>query len=177
VIPHLPERDPALYAEAIASVRGQTRLPDQLIVESDPNHTGCAATLNRALERVECEWIAVLGDDDYLLPNHLAVLEAHLAADVLYPDFLQLGAFHGIGGPFDETRLRDANYIPGGGSLIRTAAARMVGGWCRRDDPDWHQFEDWVMWLRLLDAGCSFEHVPVTTWAYRFGDHQTGGQV
>ena len=177
-MPHLPERDPALYERACQSIAEQTLQPDQIIVEWDPNHTGCAATLNRALARVECDWIAQLADDDYFLPEHLETLAAHTEhADVVYPDCIELGAEHGVGGDFDPDRLNGGNYIPGGGSLIRTDAVRMVSGWCRHGDPDWHPFEDWVMWKRLRDAGCTFVHVPQKTWVYRFGDQQTGGQA
>ena len=178
LMPHLPGRDRGLVDEAVASVHAQTRKPDQFILEPDVEHTGCAATLNRALEKVTCDWVAQLADDDFFLPEHLAVLEAHIGkADVIYPDCLEYGATPGVGGDYDAERLTSANYIPGGGSLIRTAAARMVGGWCRRGDPDWHPFEDWVMWKRLRDAGCNFVHVPQKTWVYRFGVHQTGGQA
>ena len=179
VVPHLPERDPGLYERACLSIVEQTRQPDQLIIEWDPTHSGCAATQNRALARVNCDFLALLGDDDYFLPHHLETLEQHAAfADVVYPDCQQIGRqYDFIGGPFDAERLRESNYIPGGGTLIRTDAARAVGGWCKFGDLDRHEYEDWVMWLRLLDAGYRFKHVPEVTWAYRFGAHQTGGQL
>lgn len=174
--PHIPLPDrEEFFQQSMESVLTQTRPPDQYIVESDPTFTGCAATLNRCLPRVTSEFVCVVADDDYLLPDHLERLEFHVhdRVDVLYPDFLQIGAQHYIGGPFDEHRLRRANYIPGVGALVRTAAIRAVGGWCRKTDSDWHQYEDWVMWLRLLNSGYRFEHVPLTTWAYRFGPQQT----
>ncbi len=178
VMPHLPERDHALVDEAVASVHAQTRKPDQFILERDVEHTGAAATQNRALEKVTCDFIALLGDDDFFLPNHLEVLEAHATADVVYPDCIQLGAMHpSIGGEFNAARLRGGNYIPGGGSLIRTEAVRAVGGWCKPGDPDWHPHEDWRLWLRLLDAGYTFRYVPQQTWCYRFHSQQTGGQA
>lgn len=176
-MPHLPERDPNLYLEATASVLAQTRQPDEFIVEWDPEHTGTAATQNRALARVKSDWIALLGDDDYLLPNHLEVLEANATADVIWPDCEMLGGpIPSLCQEFNEAKLRWDNYIPGGGSLIRTEALRSVGGWAAPSDPDWHRFEDWVLWKRLLDKGCTFRHVHAVTWVYRFGSHQTGGQ-
>ena len=177
-MPHLISQDREIfYREACLSIAEQTRQPDQIIIEWDPDRTGIAPTLNRGLARVECEWIARLDDDDFLLQNHIEQLLANSGdADVVYPDCLQLGAAHDIGGDFDADRLMAANYIPGGGSLIRTAAARAVGGWCRPEDPDWHpQYDDWVMWKRLHTAGYRFVHVPQATWVYRFHALQTVG--
>lgn len=176
MIPHILERDGTeMWDECINSVRLQTRQPDQLIIEVDPGRTGAAATQNRALARVESEWIALLGDDDYLLPNHLETLEANATADVIWPDFLSIGEDHNFCTEFDGESLLQGNYIPGGGSLIRTAAARAVGGWCKSGDVDWHVYEDWVMWKRLFNAGYTFRHIHEVTWAYRFGEHQTSG--
>ena len=39
----------------IDSARAQT-VPCELVVEHDPDRTGCGPTLNRALERVRTEW-------------------------------------------------------------------------------------------------------------------------
>lgn len=179
VIPHLPSREDSVeYLEAVRSVEQQTRQPDQLIIESDPDHTGCAATQNRALVKVTSEWIALLGDDDFFLPNHLEVLMSHAGeADVIWPDCLTVGAEWRLCREFNAESLRWDNYIPGGGSLIRTSEARAAGGWCKPDDPDFHKYEDWVMWKRLLDRGCTFLHIHDVTWAYRFHNGQTAGQA
>ena len=179
VVPHLPRREGTPeYDECLLSIKTQTRQPDQLLIEPDPDHTGAAATQNRALARVESDWIALLGDDDYFLPNHLEILMSHAGeADVIWPDCQVLGAGWSFCGEFNAERLRHDNYIPGGGSLIRTAAARAVGGWCKPGDTDFHRYEDWIMWRRLLDAGYSFLHIHDVTWCYRFHDGQTGGQA
>lgn len=176
VIPHIEGRD-ELYRECLNSVEAQTRRPDQLIIEFDAHRTGAAATQNRALDKVSCDWLALLGDDDFFLPHHLETLEAHATADVIYPDCQMLGQV-GISlcREFDAGSLLRDNYIPGGGSLIRTAAARAVGGWCKPGDPDQHEYEDWVMWKRLLAAGYTFRHIHEVTWVYRFGAHQTAGK-
>ena len=178
VMPHLPlaNREP-YFIEAKQSIADQTRPPDQIVIEADPDRTGCAATLNRGLKRVTCDWVAQLGDDDRFLPEHLETLAPHLTpdVDVVYPLCIEEGASHGVSGPFDAERIQRANYIPGGGSIIRTSLARLVGGWAVPSDPDWHQHEDWVMWKRLLAAGAVFRHVPQATWVYRFWPGQTGG--
>ena len=179
LIPHLPRRDGTLeYDECIRSVQFQTRQPDQLIIEADPDHTGAAATQNRGLTHVSSDYVALLGDDDYFLPNHLEILMSHAGeADVIWPDCKTVGADWNFCGEFNEERLRHDNYIPGGGSLIRTSAARAVGGWCKPGDPDFHKYEDWIMWKRLLDAGYRFKHIHEITWGYRFWNGQTAGQA
>ena len=98
---------------------------------------------------------------------------------MVYPDCRTLGVYSGrLGGDFDPERLKTGNYIPGGGTLIRASAIRAVGGWCTPADPDYHRYEDWVMWLRLLlNHGSRFVHAPVTTWVYRFHAHATGGRL
>ena len=178
VIPHIPLRDGTeMWDECINSVKAQTRQPDQLIIEVDEGRTGAAATQNRALARVESDWVALLGDDDYFFPNHLAVLEANATEDVIWPDCVTLGRSDLVlCADFDPVRIQRDNWIPGGGSLIRTAAARAVGGWCKPGDPDYHRYEDWIMWQRLHAAGYTFRHVHEVTWAYRFGLHQTAGR-
>lgn len=176
VMPHIDGRN-ELFEQAVDSVRAQTRQPDQFLIEYDPERIGASAVLNRALPRIESEWIAQMADDDFMLPNHLAVLEAHATADVIWPDCLMVGREHlNLCREFDADHLRRDNYIPGGGSLIRTSAARAVGGWCKPGDPDWHEYEDWVMWKRILANGGTFRHIHEVTWGYRFGAHQTAGR-
>ena len=50
------------------SVRAQT-VACELVVERDPERTGCGPTLNRALAKVTTRWVATLGDDDTLTPD------------------------------------------------------------------------------------------------------------
>jgi hypothetical protein len=179
-MPHaqLAQRE-AFFHAAKLSVAVQSRPPDQFIIENDPGLTGCAATQNRALDRVTSDWIALLGDDDLFLPDHLAVLEAQITddLDVIWPDFQPLGAEHTFCREFNSDALMQANYIPGGGSLTRTAAVRAVGGWCKPGDTDYHAHEDWVLWKRLYVSGYRFKHIHAVTWCYRFHSLQTAGQA
>src|ERR1700734_826097 len=73
VIPTIPPRA-SMLKRAVASVDAQTKILAGLIIEADPEHTGSAATRNRALARVETEWVLFLDDDDQLMPNALQVL-------------------------------------------------------------------------------------------------------
>jgi glycosyltransferase involved in cell wall biosynthesis len=72
-IPTIPPRAKML-ARALESVAEQTLQPAAIIVEYDHEHTGAAATKNRALAKVTTPLVAFLDDDDHFLPHHLAVL-------------------------------------------------------------------------------------------------------
>jgi hypothetical protein len=64
--------------------------------------------------------------------------------------------------------------------LVRTQLVREVGGFpqpysmpsCRASG----ECEDYLLLLRLLDAGGIFHHVPAVTWEYHFHDDNTGGR-
>lgn len=57
------------------------------IVEQDPNRTGAGPTRNRAIERVDTDWVGFLDDDDYLTEDYYdrfrEELTAHPEADVI----------------------------------------------------------------------------------------------
>jgi len=195
VIPTIPGREQTLL-RALKSVNAQTRQPDQIIVEPDPTRTGAAATRNRALERVTCDWVALLDDDDTWHANHLELLlttAEQTGADLVYPWYDGINST-GIlttvkngrhvdprGVPFgDEQRqhlLTTANFIPVT-VLVRTDLLRQVGGfsppsWASPDNP----CEDWGCWIKLLTAGARFVHLPAVTWTWRASDHTSGRGV
>lgn len=192
VVPTIPGRE-QLLLRALKSVNGQTRQPDQIVVEPDPDRTGAAATRNRAIERVTCDWIAFLDDDDTWHEHHLAALldtAETSAADLVYPWYDGINST-GIlatvkdGRPVDPYRvpfgdeqrqhlLTTANFIPVT-VLVRTALIRQVGGfspppWASPDNP----CEDWGCWIKLLQAGATFVHCPQVTWTWRASNHTSG---
>lgn len=182
IVPTIPTR--AKYrAEAVASVWSQTLQPFTVIVEPDINRQGPAAVRNRALEKVETDWVAFLDDDDWLLPHHLATLMTAAVqhrADMVWPWFTVVGGTD----PFPQHRGRqwnptDPHQIPIT-VLARTEALRSVGGFQRigegPTDADGNRAgEDWDLWLRLSAAGFKFHHVPETTWVWRHHPHNTSG--
>ena len=174
VIPTIAGRED-LLARAIDSVAAQTHAPVLIEVEEDPDRTGAAATRNRALKRVDTEFVAFLDDDDELFPNHLRVCSrfARLTGvDVVYPGYEAVGhdPVGCFGLAFDATLLRRRNFIPVT-TLCRTEAVRAVGGF--RDHPDEYgnPCEDWGLWLAMLDAGYRCAHLPQRTWVW----HYNGG--
>jgi hypothetical protein len=68
--------------------------------------------------------------------------------------------------------LRAQNFIPVT-ALVRRSAGDAVGWFPEGDDAPRHpvaphpRLEDWGLWLRLLDAGASFAHLPEVLWSWR----------
>lgn len=182
VIPTLPARRKTHLTRALASVEAQTHLATAVIVERDNDRTGAAATRNRAIEQVETEWTAFLDDDDYLLPDHLAVLcdtAREHDADVVWPWFRVEGGTD----PFPMHRGRQWNpqdpHIFPITTLVRTSLLREVGGFSTgtRTAPDGRVVagEDWRLWNALSAAGARFRHVDKVTWVWvHWGGNQSG---
>jgi glycosyltransferase involved in cell wall biosynthesis len=175
----IPPRARRLRA-ALASVCAQTYQPTAIVVEYDHNRTGAAATKNRALAKVTTEWTAVLDDDDLLFPQHLerlAETQQQTGADVVYPWPLMNGAGDPrpdrFGKPFDPDELRRASYIPTT-ALFRTELARAAGGFQK---PPGSPYDDWGLWLGMLELGAKFHHLPERTWQWNVGTHNTSGMA
>lgn len=174
VIPTIEGRH-ELLCRAIESVWAQTLHPVLIEIELDRGRTGAAATRNRALGRVETDWVAFLDDDDEFKPNHLRACARHAGltgADVVYPGYDTVGTdpLGVFGMPFVGHLLRRRNYIPVT-TLCRTELVRKVGGFQPYPDENGDPCEDWGLWLALLDAGATFSHLALRTWIWR----TTGG--
>lgn len=156
-----------LLAECRASVAA-AGLPHLVMV--DELGEGPAIIRNRLAERVDTDWLLCLDDDDLLLPHYLEVVAPALdGADVVYTNWYLTGAIdpQPLDG-FDPDLLRERNFIPVT-AAIRTSMFRRVGGF----NPD-AVLEDHDLWVRLLDAGARFTHIPVVCWRYR---RQTGSRT
>lgn len=179
VIPSIPTRTDFLE-RAVQSVRAQTHQPAAIEIEIDHHRTGAAATRQRALDRVTTEYVAFLDDDDAFLPEHLEKCLQALAAsgaDLVYPWFVPTGCETPLGPhplPFDPAALRRGNYIPVT-VLVRTDAVRRAGGFAP-EIPDAVPHEDWGLWLRMLDQGARFTHLPDVTWVWNHHGANTGGR-
>lgn len=194
--PTIPGREEML-AEAMASVEGQTRAPNNVVIEMDAFRTGAARTRNRALTRVDTDYIAFLDDDDSLLPRHIETLmgfaEWEPEVDVIYPtpqiegmddptSVLVNGNYYrpwGLEWTEDHRQhlIWRSSFIPLT-CLVKTEAILSVGGF---PEPGASEYkitpcEDWLMFRRLALKGRAFKHVNVKTWVWRKGDHHTGGQ-
>lgn len=186
IIPHIPTREHELL-KAVASVHAQTHQPRAIIITTDTRREGSAITRNRALFHVSTPWVAFLDDDDLLMPNHLQLLiSSALAhgADVVYSGCVPVGPdgqeisrrdeWGRFGYQFNPDMLRQVSYIPVT-SLVRTGlAVQALFG------PPEHQphseYDDWGFYLRLLDLGAIFKHVPEVSWIWHHHGDNTSGR-
>jgi glycosyltransferase involved in cell wall biosynthesis len=194
IIATIPGRED-LLKRAVASVSAQTFKDYEVIVEADLNREGPAVVRNRAASGATGEFIAILDDDDEFKPEHLARLVQHAeetGADVVYPwfdlirggvnrndwQFLLIDGKPAFGQPFNGDALRRGNYIPVT-ALVRRSMFEQVGGFPSPGTPEWPhaECEDWGMWLRLLDAGAKFSHLPERTWIWDHHGKNTSGRV
>lgn len=192
-IPTIPPRVPMLR-NALRSVLDQDRAPDELVVVTDNEGCGAAATRNRAWRRASSDWIAFLDDDDTFLPGHLATLLANVEdVDLVYPWFeLPNGAdplyvkrdgqlVPAFGVPFDEEQSRyvmtEGNFIPVT-VLVRRSWLELVDGFPPPGSARWPhaECEDWGCWQDLLRAGARFRHVPERTWVWNWHGRNTSGK-
>lgn len=185
VIPTIPtEHRRETLKRALASVKAQEHAAiSEIIVTTDTTHAGAAATRNRGLAKVKTEWTAFLDDDDEWLPHHIHMLTSSaqdVKADVVYPWFRVVssqgfdpfpGAFNR---PFSPEILREHNYIPVT-VLARTEVVLNAGGFEPYGEQQESACDDWGLWLKLLNSGVSFYHVPQVTWLWHWHSQHTSG--
>lgn len=182
-IPTIPPRAP-LLRRAVGSVHQQTVPPQQICIATDVHRKGAAATRNAAVAEAVTEWVAFLDDDDEFEPWHLEQCLAHAkdtGADLVYPWFTVVDGVDPLGWEnrqFDPVALRQANYIPVT-VLVRRELVLAAGGFHNRTDGiGGATWEDWWLWLALLDLGATFSHLPMRTWRWHSGDvHHTHGRA
>lgn len=179
VTPTIPGRED-LLARAMASVRAQT-IPVRHEVERDATGRGPGATRNRAMARVDTEWIAFLDDDDELHPWHCEKLLAHAdttGADLVWSQYDVIG-YDGRMRKQPPPRmpphtplsvLDERNFIPIT-YLIRRSLVESFGGFQEDFCPEDHQFL-----IDARDAGMTVSHLPIRTWIVRQHSSNTHGQ-
>lgn len=187
IIPHIPPRADQL-TRALQSVNEQTHPPRNVVVAADLFRDGSAITRNRALHAsIDTTWVAFLDDDDWWLPNHLEVLtRAALEHDaqVVYSGCTVLDAhmrkiplrqeWGRFGEPFDGELLRQHSYLPVT-SLVRTGLAQRARFGPPATHPD-SPYDDWGFYVRLLDLGAKFHHVPEITWVWHHHGKNSQGR-
>jgi glycosyltransferase involved in cell wall biosynthesis len=170
-----------MLRRAIASVVAQTRQPAVLMVEHDNDHTGAAATRNRALMDVKTEWVAFLDDDDEFMPRHLYELTnaaTSYSADYLWSRFvIEYPTGERKDGPWFLGEKAFSQWNDGDPcqttitTMVRTELARDAGGFAQFTDEGQEvdgqrRGEDHEFTLRCRAAGGVFRHVPIVTWIW-----------
>lgn len=185
VTPHIPIRPNAL-ARAIKSAALQTVKPAAFSIVTDVHREGSAITRNIALAAAQTTWVAFLDDDDVLDPHHLETLlngARDSGADVVYsgcrvidgrgnrvPIREEWGRFNL---PFDAQLLRETSWLPVT-SLVRTGLAKQALFGPPATHPT-SPYDDWGFYVRLLDNGAWFHHVPEVTWTWYHHGRNTSG--
>lgn len=174
-----------LLGEAVQSVYEQTLLPGGgLSIAMDMNHEGAWVTRQKALNRVDTEWVAFLDSDDVWLPSHLATCYGYAiehGADFVYPYFRT----EGMGDPFAtpenpkghfgrEMDMDDPHHTTMT-VLVRTELAKSVG-FTPPAPGDQVGGEDWRFIQGCVKAGARFKHAPVRTWVYRWHGFNSSGR-
>jgi glycosyltransferase involved in cell wall biosynthesis len=191
---------------AVSSVLAQTRNDFELIVvddgssdetpevlrrfESDPRmvlvvqeNLGPAAASNAGLRRARGRYVAVLDDDDLLMPDYLErigrVLDADPGAGIVYPDawilddrtkrFRKRTAFESlpraparISGEEFICKLIERNFLPHC-SVVRRDAVIAAGAY----DTALTGVMDWDLWIRVAARGYGAVRLPVPLMIWR----------
>lgn len=159
----LPERSEFLH-RAVTSVRQQRLQPQAHLIGYDYARRGGAAVKNDLCFAVESKWIALLDDDDYFYPDHLASLVGAgetSKSDVAYSwcDVSGANPWLGYNQPFNADALRQTSVVSHN-ALIRTDLFVRIGGFKQVKG------YDWLFWVAALDAGAKFTCVERKTWHY-----------
>jgi glycosyltransferase involved in cell wall biosynthesis len=149
-----------------------------LLVRNPEGGWGPARARNAGLDRVTTEYVAFLDSDDLWLPSSTRLLRRALeenpaapfafgrglsafrSEDGWRPDGLIGASPEELNNPRQSIFVR--NSVPSPGALVRTEAARAIGGY----DPAVVWSEDHHFWLRLARHGAPV-HVPELTSIYR----------
>jgi hypothetical protein len=183
VIATIPPRA-VLLTRAVASVAAQT-LPVSLVIEEDSGRAGSAVTRNRALAKVESEFVLCCDDDDQLMPNAAQVLaEAQQATGA---DVVSGGAWLTVPPHREPVDVPDPGWIPAETvtsrsvlhvtSLIRTELLREAGGFEFRRCPATNMLlDDYGAYCRLAEHGARFWRVPETVLIWHLHGANTSGR-
>lgn len=133
------------------------------------SNQGPSAATMAGLRATSSPYVMRLDADDLLEPGAVGRLAAALErandAAVAWGDVQTFGltTFRIPAAPsLDPWLLTYTNCIPGAGCLLRRSAVEEVGGWQLRDG-----WEDWDLWLALLEKGWSGLYVPEVAFRYR----------
>ncbi len=153
---------PELLQRAIDSAVNQTAGEPRVLVGTDKFRVGPAKIRNLLSEQVETDWMLFLDDDDYLYPDYFETVLPELDGnDVVYTWFDRNFDWD-FDFDFQAHLLRQGNFIPVT-SCVRTSMFREVLGFPTGKDII---YEDWGLWVEILDEGGKFKCIQKKKWFY-----------
>jgi glycosyltransferase involved in cell wall biosynthesis len=184
--------DGALVTEAVASARSGPEPVELVVVDdgsTDPGtqrvldgleaggvrvvhqeNTGLPGARMAGLAATTAPYVFPLDADDLLvadtLPAMADALDAHPDAAVCFGDYAEFGGpedlVRAVPATLDPFRVAYTNEYPVS-ALFRRSALEAVGGW----RPIRHGYEDWDLWMSLVEAGHGGVHAGPGRLTYR----------
>lgn len=158
-----------LLVQAVQSVRVQTEACQHL-VGLDASRVGPAVMRTALLSTTDAEFVGFLDDDDLMDPDHVEVLLSSLIedeSDIAFSWYRREGEAPETPRVYawDDwcygTMLGGRNLIPVT-VIARREPLLAAGAFQPRD-----RYEDYSLWLRMIELGCTISVVPRETWTYR----------
>jgi len=177
-----------LLKRAVQSVKNQTLKPKKHLIQLDDKREGHPKMLDLMISKAKTKYVAILDDDDELLPNHLEILYKTIKetkADLVYPHFKysnlpdagHLEKFRYSA--WDNNQIRQVPIT----WLAKRESILEVGGFSK--DFDVNSFEkdnegnrlgqDFFMIKKLVEANKKIHHISDITWIYHVGHTSTLG--
>lgn len=177
-----------LLKRAFESVENQTLKVKQHLIEVDEKREGQSSVLDRLIKTAKTKYVAMLDDDDELLPNHIELLYQKITqtkADLVYPHF-RYSASHDAG-HLEKYRGQpwDNNY-PHQVAITWIAKRKTlleVGGFSQGFDINSYEVDnegnrvgqDFHIIKKLAAANKHITNIPDVTWIYHVGHPSTQG--
>ncbi len=177
-----------LLERAIRSVTNQTLKVQEHLIKLDLDKLGQSAVLDQIIQEATTKYVAILDDDDELLPNHIELLYKKIIetdADLVFPHFRysnlsdagHLEMFRGV--PWDNNNPHQVAIT----WIAKRKAILDVGGFS--GDFDVNSFEvdnqgnrignDFNLIKKLAKANKHITNIPEITWIYHVGHPSTLG--
>lgn len=180
IIASIPGRKEYLQ-RAINSVMSQSLMPDKIIIGIDNDRLGAARNRDRCIESCDTDYIAILDDDDFLLPNHIEILFNTIKnndADLVYPSWMIEQGFishldHIMGKPWNNNEIHQVPIT----WMAKTSSILEVGGFSKNFEVMENNFdehghrigEDFIMIKKLVNSGKKIMHINEITWSWNCG--------
>jgi glycosyltransferase involved in cell wall biosynthesis len=183
----IPTRNDLLQ-RCIQSVKNQTLQPTKHLIKLDDQRLGPCAMLDAMIEEATTKYVAILDDDDELLPNHIESIYKTIVeqdADLVYPHFKysnlpdagHLEKYRGVAWSNNNIHQVAITWIAKRESILE------VGGFSKDfyinsmelDNEGNRIGQDFVMIKKLVAADKKIYHHNEITWIYHVGHPSTQG--